>query len=58
MQAQEEKVQILVAISASLPAIAKKDTLLWVPGVPDPDASIITGAANSSSEEPGVFTGA
>ena len=35
----------------------KKATLLWAAGVPDPDAAIITGAATSSSEEPGTFTG-
>ena len=57
MKLQEEIVQILVAISASLPAIAKKAALLWAAGVPDPDASIITGAATSSSEEPGTSTG-
>ena len=42
MQAQEEKVQILVAISTSLPAIAEKATLLQAAGVPNPDNSIIT----------------
>ena len=53
MQAQEEKVQILAAIQASLPAITKKATLLWAAGVATPDAAIITGAATSSLEEPG-----
>ena len=58
MWAHEEKVQILVAICASLPAIAEKATPLWAAGVPDPDAAIITGAwPLSSSEESGTSTG-
>ena len=55
--AQEEKVQILVAICASLPAIAKKATLLQAAGVPNLDPAIITGVATSSSEGPGTSTG-
>ena len=43
LQAQEEKDQILVAIHASLPAIAKEATLLWAACIPDPDATIISG---------------
>ena len=50
-QAQEEKVWILVAISASLPVISEEAALHWVAGVPNLDASIITGAATSLSEE-------
>ena len=48
----QEKVQILVAIHASLPAISEKAALLWAAGVPNSDAAIITGAATSSSERP------
>ena len=51
---QEEKVQILAAIHASLLANAEKAVLLWAVGVPDLDAAIITGAAPSSSVEPGT----
>ena len=43
MQVQQEKAQILVAICASLPVIAEEATLLQVVGVPNPDATIITG---------------
>ena len=57
MQAQEEKVQILVDICTSLPAITEKATLLWAARVPDPDAAITAGAATNSSEEPGTSTG-
>ena len=57
IQAQEEKVQILVAIHASLPAIAEKAALLWAARVPDLDAAIIMGEATSSSQEPGTSTG-
>ena len=57
VQAKEEKVQILVAIHASLLAIAQQTTLLWAAGVPNLDAVIITGAATSSSEEYGTSTG-
>ena len=56
VQAQEEKVQILAAIHASLLAITEKATLLWA-AVPNLDAPIITGAATNSSEEPGTSTG-
>ena len=56
LQAQEEKIQILVAIPASLPAIAEKATLLWIAGVPNPDVAIITGATTNSSEEHGTST--
>ena len=56
MWAQEEKVQILVAIHASLPAIAEKATLLLVAGVPALYAAIITVEA-TSSEEPETSTG-
>ena len=57
IQAQEEKVHILVAICTSLPAIAEKATLVQAAGVPLSDAVFITGAATSSSEEPGTSTG-
>ena len=57
MQAQEEKVQILVAIHTSLPAITKKATLLWPEEVPNPDAAVITVAVTSSLEEAGTSTG-
>ena len=48
----QEKVQILVVIHASLPAIAKKAAVLQAAGVPNLDAAIITGAATSLSEGP------
>ena len=57
MGEQEEKVKILVAICASLPVIAEEAALLWAAGVPDPDATIITGATTSSSVKPGTSTG-
>ena len=41
--AKEEKVLILVAIHASLPAITEKAALLQTAGFPDLDAAIITG---------------
>ena len=54
---RHRKFQILVAIHASLPAIAKKATLLQDAGVPDPPAAaIITVAATSSSEKLGTST--
>ena len=56
MQVQE-KVQILAAIHASQLAIAEKTIHLWAAGVLNPDATIITWAATSSSEEPGTSTG-
>ena len=56
MQAQEEKVEILVAIHASLPTIAETAAILPAAEVPNPDIAIITGAATSSSEKPGTFT--
>ena len=40
----------MAAICASLPTIAEKTALLWPAGVPNLDATIITGAAMSSSE--------
>ena len=49
--AQEEKVQIFVAIHTSLPAITEKATLLQAAGVVNLDATIITGAASNSSED-------
>ena len=57
MQAQEKKLWILVPIATSLPAIIEKAALLQAAGVPDPDASIITRAATSLSEEPGTSPG-
>ena len=57
MWAQEEKIQILMAIHASLPVIAEEVALLQVAGVPEPDATIITGAATSSVEKPRTSTG-
>ena len=57
MWAQEEKVQILVAICASLLAISEKVTLLWPAGVPNSDAAIITETATSSPEGPRTPTG-
>ena len=57
MWAQEEKVEILAAIYAFLLVIAEKTNLLWAAGGPNSDAAIITGAATSSSEEPGTSTG-
>ena len=56
MWAQEEKVQILEAIHASLPVVAEKATLLQAAGVPNLDATIITGEAPNSSEGPGTST--
>ena len=50
-------VQILVAICASLLAVAEKAILLQAVGVPDSDVAIITEAATSSSEEPGTSNG-
>ena len=46
-----------MAICASQPAITKKAALLWAAGVHDLNATIITGAATRSSEEPGTSTG-
>ena len=57
MLAQEEKVQILVAICASLLAITEKATLLQAAGVPSSDTATITEAATSSSEGLGTSTG-
>ena len=56
MQAQEEKVQILVAIHSSLPAVTEKATLLCAAGVLNPDTATITGADTSSSQETGTST--
>ena len=47
IQTREEKVQILAAICARLSAIAEKAPLLWVAGVFNPDAAIITGAVTN-----------
>ena len=58
MWAQEEKIQILVAIHASLPVIAEEVALLQAAGVPELDAAIITGAATSFPGELGTTTGA
>ena len=57
MQAQEEKVQSLVAIHVCLLAVAEKGVLLWAAGVPDSDVATITEAATSLPEEPGTSTG-
>ena len=57
VSAHEEKIQILVSICTSLLAIIKKAFLLQAAGVPNSDATIITGAATSSSEEPGTSAG-
>ena len=53
----QEKVQILVAIHASLPVIAEKAALLWAAGVPKRDAAVIMAATTSSSGEPGTSNG-
>ena len=37
--------------------VIEKDTLLWVTGVPNSNAAIITQAATNSSEEPGTSMG-
>ena len=57
MLAQEEKIQILVAIHSSLPVITKETTLFWAAGVPDLDVTILMGATTSLSGEPGTSTG-
>ena len=57
VQAQEEKVEILVAIHTSLLTITEKVTLIQAAGVPNLDITIITGSATISSEEPGTSTG-
>ena len=51
---QEEKVQILAAICASLPAVTEKAGLLQTAGLPNLDDTIITWVAASSQEEPGT----
>ena len=56
VQVQEEKVQILEAIHASLPAITEKAAILWAAGVPNPDAAIINGAVTGLSVESGTCT--
>ena len=57
MQAQEKKVQILMVIHSSPPAVAEEATLLLATIVPYLDAAIISGTATGSSKEPGISTG-
>ena len=52
LQVQERKVQILMAIHASLPAVAE-DAILRAAGVPDANVAVITGVTTSSLGEPG-----
>ena len=52
---QEGKVQILMAIHASLSAIAEK-AILWAAGVSDADVVVITGVTTNPMWEPGEAT--